>query len=240
MEPRRLLLVDDHALFRDGLIALLSYQEDFTVVGEAEDAESALEQACALAPDIVLMDIELPGEDGVSATQRLTMALPEVTVVMLTVREDTQTVFEAIKAGAHGYIVKNVRSRELLEHLRGLARGEAAISRRMAARILKEVRGQTEPFGPDEELTAREMEVLELVVARLSNAEIAERLVVSEHTVKHHMKSILSKLHLRNRHQAAAYGVARGWLPRPKRPSAIPSDLFGLPHMLDRIRKGRT
>jgi DNA-binding NarL/FixJ family response regulator len=112
---------------------------------------------------------------------------------------------------------KNVRSGELLEQLRGLARGEAAISRRLATRILAEVRGQREPFGPQEALTAREMDVLELVAARLSNAGIAERLVVSEHTVKNHMKSILSKLHLRNRRQAAAYGVARGWLPRPKR-----------------------
>jgi DNA-binding NarL/FixJ family response regulator len=138
-------------------------------------------------------------------------------VVMLTVHDDSQTLFEAIKAGAQGYLIKNVRSRELLEQLRALARGEAAISRRMAARILEEIRDQTEPFGPDEALTPRELEVLELVAARLSNAEIAEHLVVSGHTVKNHMKSILAKLHLRNRHQAAAYGVARGWLPRPRR-----------------------
>jgi DNA-binding NarL/FixJ family response regulator len=217
MQPLRLLLVDDHALFREGLIALLSYQDDFTVVGETDDAQSALEQARTLEPDIVLMDIELPGEDGVSATRRLTMDMPAVTVVMLTVRDDSETLFEAIKAGAQGYLVKNVRSRELLEQLRGLARGEAAISRRLAARILEEARGQTEPFGPEEELTAREMEVLELVAARLSNAAIAARLVVSEHTVKNHMKSILAKLHLHRRYQAAAYGVARGWLPRPRR-----------------------
>jgi DNA-binding NarL/FixJ family response regulator len=216
MQPLRLLLVDDHALFREGLISLLSYQDDFTVVGEAEDAESALNQARALEPDIVLMDIELPGEDGVIATRRLKMEMPAITVVMLTVHDDSQTLFEAIKAGAQGYLVKNVRSRELLERLRGLARGEAAISRRMAARILQEIRGQAEPLGSEEDLTAREMEVLELVAARLSNAEIAVRLVVSEYTVKNHMKSILSKLHLRNRHQAAAYGVVRGWLPRPR------------------------
>jgi DNA-binding NarL/FixJ family response regulator len=217
MQPWRLLLVDDHALFREGLISLLSYQADFTVVGEAEDAASALAQARALEPDLVLMDIELPGEDGVSATRRLTNEMPAVTVVMLTVHDDSQTLFEAIKAGAQGYLVKNVRSRELLEQLRGLGRGEAALSRRMAARILDELRGQTEPFGPEEALTARELEVLELVAARLSNAAIAARLVVSEHTVKNHMKSILSKLHLRNRLQAASYGVARGWLPRLRR-----------------------
>jgi DNA-binding NarL/FixJ family response regulator len=214
MRPLRLLLVDDHALFREGLISLFSYQEDFTVVGEAEDAEGALAEARALKPDIVLMDVELPGEDGVVATQRLKMEMPAVTVVMLTVRDDSQTLFEAIKAGAQGYLVKNVRSWELLEQLRGLARGEAAISRRMAARILEEIRGGNESFGPEEELTAREMEVLELVAGRMSNAGIAERLVVSEHTVKNHMKSILSKLHLHNRRQAAAYGIARGWLPR--------------------------
>ena len=215
-QPVRLLLVDDHALFREGIISLLSYQDDFTVVGEAEDAKSALDQARALEPDIVLMDIELPGEDGVVATQRLKTEMPAVTVVMLTVRDDSQTLFEALKVGAQGYLVKNMRSRELLEQLRGLTRGEAALSRRMAARILEEIRGQTEPLGPEEALTARELEVLQLVAARLSNAEIAEHLVISEHTVRNHMKSILSKLHLRSRHQAAAYGVARGWLPRPK------------------------
>jgi DNA-binding NarL/FixJ family response regulator len=215
MRPSRLLLVDDHALFREGLISLLAYHDDFSVVGEAEDAASALAQARALEPDIVLMDIELPGEDGVLATRRLKGAMPALTVVMLTVRDDSQTLFEAIKAGAQGYLVKNVRSRELLEQLRGLARGEGAISRRLAARILAEIRDETGPHGPEEALTPRERAVLELVVARLANAEIAGHLAISEHTVKNHMKSILSKLHLRNRHQAAAYGVARGWLPRP-------------------------
>jgi len=225
MAPVRLLLVDDHALFRDGLISLLSYHDDFTVVGEAEDAASAVLLARTRAPDLVLMDIELPGEDGVSATRRLTRELPAVTVVLLTVRDDPQTLLEAIKAGAQGYLVKNVRARELLEQLRGLARGEAAISRRLAARILDELRGQAAPRAPraprapPDALTAREIEVLELVAARLSNAEIAARLVVSEHTVKSHMKRILAKLQLRSRHQAAAYGVARGWLPRPKRRS---------------------
>ena len=196
-------------------MSLLAYQDDFLVVGEAEDAETALVQARALRPDIVLMDIELPGDDGVIATQRLKLEIPDVAVVMLTAHDDSQTLFEAIKAGAQGYLLKNVRSQEILEQLRGVARGEAAISRRMAARILDEIRNESEPFSPEEVLTARELEVLELVTARLSNSEIAERLVVSEHTVKNHMKSILSKLHLHNRRQAAAYGVARGWLPRP-------------------------
>jgi two-component system nitrate/nitrite response regulator NarL len=214
MQPLRIMLVDDHALFREGLISLMSYHDDLAVVGEADDAESALALARELVPDLVLMDIDLPGDDGVVATKRMKMEMPEVTVVMLTVHDESATLFEAIKAGAQGYLVKNLRSRELLEQLRGLARGEAAISRRLAERILDEVRGEPAPFGPEEELTAREMDVLELVAAHLSNAEIAERLVISEHTVKNHMKSILSKLHLRSRQQAAAYGVVRGWLPR--------------------------
>lgn len=219
MPPLRLLLVDDHALFREGLASLLSYQGDFSVVGEAEDADTAVARARDLRPDIVLMDIELPGESGVHATHRLKTELPETIVVMLTVNDDSQALFDAVKAGAQGYLVKNMRSRELVESLRVLAHGEVAISRRMAARMLEEIRGEPAPSGPEEGLTNREMEVLELVASRLSNAEIAERLVISEHTVKNHMKSILSKLHLRNRRQAAAYGVVRGWLPRTPRRS---------------------
>jgi len=208
----RVLLVDDHTLFREGLAALFAYQEDFAVVGEAEDAESALAQARTLHPDLVLMDIDLPGEDGVAATRRLKAELPAITVVMLTVHDDTEKLFEAIKAGAQGYLVKNIRSAELLDQLRGLARGEAAISRRMATRMLEAFRRQDEPIEPEANLTTRELEVLELVASRLSNKQIAARLTISEHTVKNHLKSILRKLQLRSRRQAAAYGLARGWI----------------------------
>ena len=208
----RLLLVDDHALFREGLVNLFRYESDFRVVGEAEDADGALSKARELLPDLVLMDIDLPGADGVAATRKIRAELPEVSVVMLTVHDDTEKLMEAVKAGAEGYLVKNIRSAELLEQLRGVKRGEAAISRRMAARILEEFRRPEELPEPEGELTARELEVLELVAARLSNREIAAQLYLSEHTVKNHLKNILAKLHLRSRRQAAAYGVARGWV----------------------------
>lgn len=216
MDRWRLLLVDDHALFREGLAGLFTYQDDFQLVGEAGNAETALAQTAALHPDIVLMDIDMPGEDGIAATRRLKAEFPDVTVVMLTVHDATDKLLDAIKAGAQGYLVKNIRSAELLEQLRGLRRGEAAITRRMAARILEEFqRGQVAAGVKDEssqDLTARELEVLELVSDRLSNKEIAARLVISEHTVKNHLKNILSKLHLRSRRQAADYGMARGWV----------------------------
>jgi DNA-binding NarL/FixJ family response regulator len=216
MDCWRLLLVDDHALFREGLAGLFAYQDDFKVVAEAGDADSALAQTAAHRPDIVLMDIDLPGDDGIATTRRLKAEFPDVIVVMLTVHDATDKLLEAIKAGAQGYLVKNIRSAELLEQLRGLTRGEAAITRRMAARILQEFqRGAASPDSiaePAQELTARELEVLELVADRLSNKEIASRLVISEHTVKNHLKNILGKLHLRSRRQAAEYGVARGWV----------------------------
>ena len=220
MAPWRLLLVDDHALFREGLAGLFAYQPDFTVVGEADDADAAVAQAEALRPDLVLMDVDLPGEDGASATRRIKTALPETTIVMLTAYDDTDRLLEAGKAGAQGYLLKNIRSAELLDQLRGLAAGEAPISRRMATRMLEEFRrghaqSQSQSAELEGELTARELEVLELVAARLQNKEIAARLVLSEHTVKNHLKNILAKLHLRSRRQAAAYGVARGWV-RPR------------------------
>jgi DNA-binding NarL/FixJ family response regulator len=221
MVPSRLLLVDDHALFREGLAGLFTYQADFDVVGEAGDADMALAQTAELKPDIVLMDIDMPGEDGIAVTRRLKLAFPDVIIVMLTVHDATDKLLEAIKAGAQGYLVKNIRSTELLEQLRGLTRGEAAITRRMAARILEEFQrgGQPATDAPDEpsqDLTARELEVLELVADRLSNREIAARLVISEHTVKNHLKNILGKLHLRSRRQAADYGLARGWVRPPE------------------------
>jgi DNA-binding NarL/FixJ family response regulator len=219
----RLLLVDDHALFREGLAGLFAYQDDFLVAGEANDSDTAMQKVAEIHPDIVLMDIDMPGEDGIATTRRIKSEFPDVTVVMLTVHDATDKLLEAIKAGAQGYLVKNIRSAELLDQLRGLKRGEAAITRRMAAHILEEFqRGQTSAGSRAEssaDLTPRELEVLELVANRLSNKEIASRLVISEHTVKNHLKNILGKLHLRSRREAADYGLAHGWV-RPTEPSA--------------------
>ena len=218
----RLLLVDDHALFLDGLRAVFSYEGEFEVAGVAYSADAAVEQVRKLHPDVVLMDVDMPAEDGVEATRRIKAEAPDTAVVMLTVHDDTERLLAAMKAGAQGYLLKNIRSAELLEQLRGLSQGEAAISRRMAIRILQEFQRRSDPQEPDTDLTNRELEILELVAGRLSNKEIAAKLVISEHTVKNHLKNILSKLHVRSRREAAAYGVARGWV----RPQRLPAAHF--------------
>ncbi len=209
----RLLLVDDHHLVRDGIRSLLSYQEDFEVVGEASDAESGVREAERLRPDLVLMDIDFPaGFDGIEATRRIKDSLPGTDVVMLTVHDDTEKLLDAFKAGASGYLVKSIRSEEMLRRLRSIADGDAILSRAMAARILEEFRHTVDDL-PGMALTGRELEVLSLVAQRQSNREIAASLSISEHTVKNHVKSILGKLQVRSRRAAAAYGIARGWFP---------------------------
>lgn len=213
----RLLLVDDHHLVRDGIRALLSYHEDFEIVGEADDADSAVKEAMRLRPDLVLMDVDLPGgSDGIAATSRITELLPKTEVVMLTVHDDTEKLLDAFKAGARGYLVKSIRSEEFLRRLRGIADGDAILSKVMATRILDEFRRSAE-VPTDMALTSRELEVLTLVAQRKSNKEIAADLVISEHTVKNHMKNILKKLQVRGRRDAAAYGVTHGWLRRAQR-----------------------
>lgn len=236
---QRILLVDDHALFREGMAGLLAYEDDFEVVGEAADGEAALAAARELMPDLVLMDIDMPGMDGLEATRQLVAELPYVGVVMLTVHEDDDTLFEAIKTGAQGYLVKSIRSAELLDLLRGLARGEAAITRGVATRILKEFARGAAPDGaspglpgtlgtsgapgapgasgraaamaqPEAVLSLREQEVLQLVAQRYTNKEIASQLYLSEYTVKNHLRNILSKLHLRSRVEAARYAIGQG------------------------------
>lgn len=196
---------------------MLAYEDDFEVIGQAADGRAALLAARELMPDVVLMDIDMPG-GGLAATRQLTQEMPYVKVVVLTVHEDDDTLFEAVKAGAQGYLVKSIRSSELLELLRGMSRGEAPISRAMATRILQEfartVSGaegeRNDAAGVPSTLTPRERDVLELVARRYSNKEIAARLIISEYTVKNHLRNILSKLHLRSRTEAARFAHDQG------------------------------
>ncbi|MFQ5902593.1 MAG: response regulator [Candidatus Binatia bacterium] len=212
MEKIRVVLADDHALFRRGLSTLLAKERGFEVVGEAQDGDEAFEKARELMPDVVLMDIYMPGCDGLTATRRIKKALPSVKVVILTVSEEDKNLFEAIKCGAHGYLLKKIEPKDLLEMLRGVFRGEAPISRATAAKILNEFAKQLQR-GPEEVaqemLSPREQEVLELITKGLTNKEIGNKLRITENTVKNHLKNILDKLHLENRVQAAAFALQK-------------------------------
>jgi len=220
MTEIRVLLADDHQLFREGLANILNMQPDFEVVGEAGDGLEVLVKARKLVPDLILMDIGMPGCDGVEATQQVKWELPDVVIVMLTVRDEDEKLFEAIKSGAQGYLLKTIRSRELLSMLRGAVRGEAAITPALGGRMLEEFRrlshqARTVPADEVIALTRREQEVLGLVAQGASDAEVAEALVLSVHTVKSHMRNILSKLHLGQRHQAALYALREGLIHSP-------------------------
>ena len=220
MSKIRVLLADDHELFREGLANILSAQPDFEVVGEASDGLEVLVKARKLTPDLILMDIGMPGCDGVEATQRVKDELPDIIIVMLTVRNEDEKLFEAIKSGAQGYLLKSIRSRELLSMLRGAVQGEAAITPALGGRMLEEFRrlSRQAPALPEDEaaaLTRREQEVLSLVAQGASDKESADALVISVHTVKTHMRNILSKLHLGHRHEAALYALREGLIPSP-------------------------
>ncbi|MDR7517198.1 MAG: response regulator transcription factor [Armatimonadota bacterium] len=209
----RVLLADDHALFRDGIRSLLEAR-GVEVVGEAADGREAVEAALRLRPDVVLMDVAMPGVDGLEATRAIKAHLPDTKVVMLTVSDDDRTLFEALRSGAHGYLLKNLQAEEFFDLLAGIDRGEAPLSPSLAGRILDEFRRGKRPAerpGPDE-LTDKEMEVLRAVSLGASNREIAARLRISENTVKYHIKNILDKLHLRNRAEVVAYAARRGWI----------------------------
>ena len=217
--PRlRVLLVDDQPLFRRALATLISAQMDMTVVGEGENGRDALDKVRALRPDLIVMDVNMPdasGVDGVNAIRQAGIATP---IVMLTVSEDDDDLFESIKAGANGYLLKNVRPEQLFEDLRGVMRGEAPIAPAVASKLLEALRaggiparGQSSAPAQDTLLTRRENEILQLVADGLSNKEIATRLTITEGTVKNHVHNALEKLHLTNRVQAAAYAVRQGF-----------------------------
>jgi len=211
----RILLADDHALFRDGIASLLRAW-DHDVVGQAADGPSTVTLAIELRPDLVLMDVAMPG-GGLEATRQLADRAPEVAIVMLTASEDIEDLFQAIRAGARGYLLKNLEARELRSMLDAIERGEAAITPAIAGRILAELaRGAANPVAapsvPDQ-LTERELEVLRGVVGGFTNKEIAGGLGLSENTVKFHLRNILDKLHAQSRAEAAARAVREGLVP---------------------------
>jgi DNA-binding NarL/FixJ family response regulator len=211
----RVLLVDDHTLVRNGIASLLT-ANGIEVAGEASDGQEALEKTRQLKPDIVLMDIKMPRYNGLEATRLIKAEMPQVKIVILTVSDDDEDLFEAIKSGAEGYLLKNIKAKEFLARLSGVAKGEAAISPLLATKIIEEFsRQMKEAVAPPSvsELTEREIDVLKLVTDGALNKEIATTLYITENTVKYHLRNIMEKLHLRNRAQVAAYAVSKGIIP---------------------------
>ncbi len=210
-EPITVLLVDDHQIVRQGVRAFLDTQADINVVGEAAEGETAISLTIEYAPDVVLMDLIMPGMDGVEATRRIKAASPRTQVIVLTSYHQDEHIFPAIRAGALSYILKNVGAAELGEIIRRAAAGEAVLHPKVAARVVQELSGaRQENLNPFTELSEREFEVLRLVADGKKNAEIAQILVISEKTVKNHVSNILSKLHLVDRTQAAVYAWREG------------------------------
>lgn len=209
------MLVDDHPLFRAGLKHLLDMQEDMDVVGEVEDGAHAVDEARRLKPDVVLMDIKMPGVNGIEATRRLKQAIADVKIVVLTVSDEDHHLFEALKGGAEGYLLKSIKPERLLGSLRGIMQGEQPFSPSIADQIIKEFsqemqRASRTPKEARVTLTPREQRILLMVSDGATNKQIAEELFVAESTVKNHLHNILKKLHLQNRVQAAVYAMREG------------------------------
>lgn len=210
----RILLVDDHILFRKGLVALLATRPDIQVVGEAGDGLEAIAAAQDLLPDVILMDINMPKCDGLEATRQIKSEMPHVKIVILTVSDDDQNLFEAIKSGAQGYLLKDLEPNQLYSLLENIPRGDAPLSGAIATKILKEFTrfnpASLEKPEVIDELTSRQISILQLVAEGKTNREIASELYISENTVKIHLRNILDKLHLQNRIQVAVYATRQG------------------------------
>lgn len=204
------LIVDDHPIVRRGLVDLLENEPDFTVVGTADDGRTALDMTAEHRPDLVVMDVRLPELDGLEATRRLTDLDEAPNIVILTISDDEHDLYEAVKAGAQGYILKDTAADRLVDHLQEAARGEPVFTDELAARALVDLGRDDHEAGPDESLTARERDVLREVADGYSNEQIGERLDVSKNTVRFHLRNILSKLHARNRTEAAVRAVREG------------------------------
>ncbi|MBI4219428.1 MAG: response regulator transcription factor [Chloroflexi bacterium] len=221
--PVRVLVVDDHALFRRGLVEVLSQEANLAVVGEAADGREAIQKVAELAPDVVCMDLNMKGQDGITATAYLTHEAPDTRVLILTVSEEPADLFNALRVGARGYVVKTSTTGGIVDAIRQVHQGWVVLSPAMAPRLMSDLARPSQMPAPaaapersDEEiawqLTNREHDVLRLVARGMSNAEIAGELFVSENTVKTHIKNILSKLQVKNRRQALVYAARAGIL----------------------------
>jgi NarL family two-component system response regulator LiaR len=210
-----LLITDDHALVRQGTRAFLELQPDLSVVGEADSGESAVRLATELAPDVVLMDLVMPGIGGVEATRQVKRVSPHSQIIVLTSYHEDEYIFPALRAGALSYVLKDVGPDELADTVRKAARGESVLHPRVASRVVQELRGaKRDTPNLFTELSDRELDVLRLIADGLSNAEIASKLVISEKTVKGHVSNILSKLHMMDRTQAAVFAWQQGLVSR--------------------------
>ena len=216
MEPIRILLVDDHAHFRAGLRSLLSTASDVLVCGEAASGEEAVVVVASTHPDVVLLDLTMPGMGGVAATERLVAASPHARVLVLSMSDDDDSVFAALRAGARGYLLKGAGRAEILRAVRAVAEGEAIFGPSVAARLAAFLAAPPGKAAPFPELTAREREVLDLVARHLPNPQIAARLGVSAKTVRNHVSNIFAKLQVADR-AAAADLAQRSGLGEPRR-----------------------
>ena len=208
----RVLVADDQALFRRGLDVVLGAEKDIKVIAEAADGEAAIARAAELAPDVVLMDVRMPRVNGIEASRRIRELLPSTRILMLTISDEEDDLYEAVKAGANGYLLKEISVEEVPEAIRAVAQGQSLISPSMASKLLKEFNALTRKAEerhqyPAPALTARELEVLRLVARGMTNREIADELYISENTVKNHVRNILEKLHLHTRMEAVIYAV---------------------------------
>jgi DNA-binding NarL/FixJ family response regulator len=202
----RVVVADDHPLFREGVVHSLANKAGLTVVGQAETGEHALRLTRELLPDVLLLDIAMPGQGGLTTVGQVALACPVTKIVMLTVSENEDDLLAAFKAGARGYLLKGISARELAGAIRAVAGGEVYISPALAVRVLAELT-EEKPPDPLSELTARETEILRLVSQGLTNREIGERLSLAEKTIKHYMTNVLGKLHVRSRLEAALLAV---------------------------------
>ncbi len=224
----RLYIADDHVLFREGLVRIFDLEEGIEVVGEAADGEKTLKQVLELMPEVVLMDINMPKLSGVEATKRIKKVLPDVKIIILSIHDDESYIFETIRAGASGYLLKDVEGRVLIDAITHVANGGSFIHPRVTSKVLKEfarlseeaeslqlhnkIDDETDASIWDEMLTQREQEILTLMARGMSNRDVSEELFISEKTVKNHVSNIFQKMQVRDRTQAVIQAIKHGWV----------------------------